>query len=645
MKTPAKLFLDRHITRRTFVSRLARSGVAAAAAGRLARSLDAGAQTPGAPSGRIVSNLTGGEVMAECLIDWDVTYIFGLGGSEEVGFLDALVDRVRLQYVHALHETSVVAMADGYARASGKVGFVNVHAVAGTAYALGQIVNAFHDRVPLVMTAGEQTSSIRGQHAFLEGTNLFQLPRDYAKWTWDVLAPETIPDVLRRAFLFARIPPGGPTFVTFSKDFWERRVARAEILPGTRSQPDLTFEPDAASVARAVDLLLAARSPAIVSGGDVSRDGGADELRAIAELVGAPVFSDLFATHTPITFPTTHPHYAGFFGEDPAFASDPAGFDVFWSAGGRMFGVQQPTPALVPRSAHVIHSSLDAAEIGRTYPVDVPIVADVRSTAAAILQELRRRSPRSTAIDDRTRAVRRYTEERRRKRDQAAKDAWDARPIANERLSVEINRRVDPGAILVCELISEEQLADSYFDLNQSSRPSTGSGQAGRRQYITSGGCLGWGVAAAIGAKIAQPDRQVVALVGDGSFLFGAQALWTAARYEVPVLVVIWNNRAYQANRRYLDQYGGRAAATGRYIGCSLTPPDVDHVAICKGYGVEAERVDDPAALGAALDRGLRATTEGRPFVLDVRIRRRLGGADSTWYDFFSVARRIPRQT
>lgn len=634
MKTSAKLLLDRRLTRRAFASRLVRAGAAAAAADRLARSLDAAQISGTALAARTVTDLTGGEVMAECLLDWGVEYVFGLGGSEEVGFLDALVDRVRLQYVHALHESAVVAMADGYARVSGKVAFVNVHAVAGTAYALGQIVNAFHDRVPIVIAAGEQTSSIRGQHAFLEGTNLAQLPRDYAKWCWDVLAPETIPEVVRRAFLFARIPPAGPAFVTVSKDFWERRIARAEILPSARSQPDLEFEPDSTSIRRAADLLIAARHPVIVSGAEVARDGGVEELREIAELLGAPVFSDLFATHTAITFPTTHAQYAGFFAEDPAYAAE---CDVFWSVGGRMFGVQQPTAVLVPRSARVIHTSLDAAEIGRTYPVDVPIVASMQLTASAILEEVRRRSPRSTAIDDRRRALLRDTAERRNRLDQAAKSAWDARPISSERLSVEINRRVDRAAILACELISEEQLADAYFDLNQNGR--------GRRQLITSGGCLGWGVPVAIGAKIAAPDRQVIALVGDGSFLFGAHALWTAARYEVPILVVIWNNGAYQANRRYLDQYGGRAAKTGRYIGCSLTPPDVDHTAISKGYGIDAERVDDPGQLGAALDRGLRATGAGKPYVLDVRIRRRLGGADSTWYDFFSVARKIPRQS
>lgn len=636
MKFPAKLFLDLQITRRAFVARLGQAGVASAAAARFADSLGAAAQPSSAATpGRILTDLTGGEVMAECLVDWDVSYIFGLGGSEEVGFLDALVDRVRLQYVQALHESSVVAMADGYARASGRAGFVNVHAVAGTAYGLGQIVNAFHDRVPLVVTAGEQSSFLRGQHAFLEGTNLHLLPRDYSKWCWDVLAPETIPEVLRRAFLFAQIPPAGPTFLTFSKDFWEKRVARAEILPWARSQPDFDLAPDEASVAHAVDVLAAARMPVIVCGAEAARDGGVEELREIAEILGAPVFSDLFATHTPITFPTAHPHYAGFFAEDPTF---PAGVDAFWSAGGRMFGVQAPTPVLVPRTARVIHTSLDAAEIGRTYPVDVPIAAGVKATAGAVLRELRRRQPQSkTAIDDRRRTLLSYTGERRRRLEAASKEAWDAKPIVNERLSVELNQRLDPAAILVCELISEEQVADAYFDLNQQPR--------GRRQLITSGGCLGWGVPAAIGAKIADPDRQVVALVGDGSFLFGAQALWTAARYEVPIVVIVWNNSAYQANRRYLHQYGGRAAATGKYIGCALTPPDIDHVSICKGYGVEAERVDDPAKLGAALDRALRTTSDGRAYVVDVRLRRRLGGAESTWYDYFSVAKKTPRRS
>jgi thiamine pyrophosphate-dependent acetolactate synthase large subunit-like protein len=579
--------------------------------------------------GRVVQNLSGGEVMAEFLLEWGIPYVFGLGGSEEVGFLDALVDRVQLQYVQGLHESSVMAMADGYARTSGQTAFVNLHSVAGTAYALGQIVNAYKDRVPLVITAGDQSTRIRGHNAFLEAINLAQLPREYTRWHWDVLNAQTIPDVLRRAFMLAQVPPGGPTFVTFSKDLWEERVERAEILPRSRSQPETQLHPDPTAVSRAVDLLLEAQLPVIVAGRELSRYSGVQHIKEISELLGAPVFSDLFIGHSPITFPTSHPQYAGYFAEDENF---PKNFDLFWSVGGTMFTVMAaPREPLVPQSAKVIHTSIDGSEIGRNYPVDVPMLANVNLAAEAILKELRQRQLPISSIDDRRRRIHEYSRKRRRKLEEMARNSWNNQPIASPRLSTELNRCLDPAAIVVMEMPTEEQLACSYLEFDESG--------AGRRLLTTSGGCLGWGVAAAIGAKIANPDMQIVALVGDGSFQFGVQALWSAARYEVPVAVIIWNNNGYQANRHFLHQYGGRAAATGRYVSSSLDSPEIDHVYICKGYGVEAERVSHPEQLAGALDRCLRATAGGRPYVLDVKIQRRDGGADSTWYDFFSVAR------
>ena len=144
MRRNAKQFLDRKMSRRSFVSTVAQMGVATTAASKLAGSLSAQSIVDGSvPPGREVRNMTGGEIMAEFLLDWQVPYVFGLGGSEEVGFLDALVDRVDLQYVQGLHEASVMAMADGYARASGETAFMNVHSVAGTAHAMGQMVNTF----------------------------------------------------------------------------------------------------------------------------------------------------------------------------------------------------------------------------------------------------------------------------------------------------------------------------------------------------------------------------------------------------------------------------------------------------------------------------------------------------------------------
>jgi thiamine pyrophosphate-dependent acetolactate synthase large subunit-like protein len=644
MRQAAKLFLERRITRRAFVSRLSQMGLTAAAATELAGSLDArpgnisggdpavGSESPG---GRVVEGMTGGELMAEFLLEWKIPYVFGLGGSEEVGFLDALVDRVQLQYVQGLHETAVMAMADGYARTSGQTAFVNLHSVAGTAYALGQIVNTFKDRIPIVITAGDQSTKIRGHNAFLEAVNLAQIPRDYTRWQWDVLNVQTIPEVLRRAFLFAQVPPGGPTFVTFSKDMWEERVKRSEILPRSRSQLESSLHPDPGAVSKVVDLLLEAQFPIIVASRELSRYGGVKQIKEVAELLGAPVFSDLFIGHSPITFPTNHPQYSGFFAEDADF---PKNFDLYWSVGGNMFTVMAAPPEpLVPRTAKVIHTSLDGNEIGRNYPVDIMMLANVNLAAEAVLNELKRRKLPATVIEDRRRRVHEYASQRRRKLEEQARSVWNNKPIASARLALELNSRLDPRAIVTVEMPTEEQLACSYLEFDQSG--------GGRRQLTTSGGCLGWAVAAAIGAKIAEPDRQVVALVGDGGFQFGVQSLWSAARYEVPVGIIIWNNNGYQSNRLFLHQYGGRAAATGRYISASLDSPEIDHVSISKAYGVEAERVVNPDQLANAIDRCLKAIDSGRPYLLDVKIQRRYGGSDSTWYDFFSVARKQPRQS
>ena len=135
------------------------------------------------------------------------------------------------------------------------------------------------------------------------------------------------------------------------------------------------------------------------------------------------------------------------------------------------------------------------------------------------------------------------------------------------------------------------------------------------------------------------------ALVGDGSFQFGVQALWSAVRYEVPIGVVVYNNGQYQANRKFLHAYGGRAAATGKFIGCNLGAPEIDSVSLAKGYGVDGETVREPSELPVALDRCQRAMAEGRPYVLNVKVERRFGGAESEWFDFFSVAKREPRRS
>lgn len=616
--------LDGRCSRRAFAVRLAGAGVAAASARSFAASLEA----PGA--GETIE-ASGGELMARTLRAAGVEYVFGIPGTNEVGFVDALVDHPEIQYVLGLHEGPIAAMADGYAKLSGRPAFVNVHSIAGTANVLGQLVNSSQDGTPVVFTAGNQDSRLRGRGSFLESPHLESLPQGYTKWGFDVLRADTIPEALRRAFKLAATPPGGPVFLTFSKDLWKEPKVRAELLPQDRFRPPAPLVPGAALVDRAARLLLGARAPLLVAGDELTKYGGRDLFVELAEALAAPVVGELASGHGRISFPTRHPQYLGLF---PGQRQLGLAVDVVLSGGARLFSEfdYDPEPILA-RDVSVIHSSLDAGALGRAYPADVPLLADPEEGLRALLERVRALMPPARKAENAARlapiAARRAELQAARRR--ALEQDWETDPVSPARLAAELNQALDRDAIVVSEAVTSDAAIADYIDFNE--------GVPGRLHLPSHGGNLGWGIGAACGAKLAAPQREVVLLSGDGSFQFGIQGLWSAARYEIPVLFVVFNNVNYQSNRLGLVRHGGRALATGRYIGTYLGDPEVDHVRVASGYGVEGESVAHPAGLAAALGRALDAVRSGRPYVLDVRIARRFPGADVPWHEKFSVAR------
>ncbi|NOR66029.1 MAG: hypothetical protein GQ528_01580 [Woeseiaceae bacterium] len=637
----SRLLLDNKINRRSFITRLTQAGMSVAGAASIADALAANdkpgaAGTGTAPeSGRVLENQTGGELMAEFLIDWQVPYVFGLAGSEEVGFLDALVDRTRLQYATCLHESAAMAMADGYSRSTGQTTIVQLHSVAGAAYALGQLAGSFRDNIPVVVMAGRQSADFRGQDGFLEAANLHQLPQEYARWTWDLMSAETIPEVMRRAFLLAEAPPGGPTFVTMSKDLQEIRVPVAEILPRSRSRVATEVAPRDEHVNKITDALLAATLPVLFIGNEAIRYDISGEVAGIAEEVGAMVMT---AGKIPVVFPNTHPNYAGQFQDDRAIMPD---IDAFWSLGAPMFKTgARPSEPLISRSATVMHTSLVQSEVGRNYPVDVASIASIKATSAAVLQELRRRNTNSSAIRDRKQWVHEYSAKRRRSLEEVVKGDWNSVPISSSRLMSELDRRMKSDAYIVSEIVTNDKFIRRHIKFDHT-RPF----EQRRRNFDTVSGILGWGLAASIGVKMGNPGKEVWCLTGDGSLNFGSQALWSAVRYEVPIGIIVFNNGQYQANRLNQNRYKGRMLQTGKYIGVNLGHPDISYVKMAETYGLEGERVDKPGDLAAALKRCQHAMREGRPYLVDVRIGTWDAGSDSTWFDFFSIGRNEPRQS
>lgn len=585
---------------------------------------------------KILRNATGGELIAEFLIHWGIPYVFGLSGSEEVGLWDALVDRQdRIRYATCVHEHVAMAMADGYARSSANTPLVALHSIAGAAYAFGQMVSSFRDRIPVVVTAGRQSTDFRGHDGFLEAPNLHTFPRDYVQWTWDVMDAGTIPDTLRRAMLLAEAPPGGPTFVTFSKDLYERRVEEAEILPREKSRVSRRTEPPKEHVDAIVDGLVKAQRPALIIGNEAVRDEVSGETMAIAEALGMPVMTSF---EMSMVFPTNHPNFVGTFLKHDM--DIPGNSDAFWSLGSHMFKRFSYEGALIPRNAKIFHSSLDHTELARNYPVDSAALANIKTTAGAVLQALRSCNLDTSVIRDRKRWMRDYfTSRQARLADELRRD-FNKKPIALSRLFHELDKVMDRDACIVQELVTALDQASNYLTLDYE-RPY----ETRRRAYGTSSGILGWGVPAAVGVAMGNPGREIWCLSGDGSFNFGLQGLWSAARYEAPIAYVILNNGQYQANRMNMAKYPGRMVETGRFPGVHLGDPDIGYVKIAEGYGIEGERVVAPREVSEALNRAKCAIRDGRPYLVDVKVETRFGGYDRNWHDHFSIAKRRRPET
>jgi benzoylformate decarboxylase len=612
-------FLSGSLSRRKFLRTVTQLGVGAAAAGQMA---DAFAAVPEPERDIVLKNVTGGRITCETLKLWDVKYVFGNTGSYEAPFVDALVDFPDIHYVLGLQEGSVMAMADGYARITGQTSFVNIHSVTGTANALGLIVNAWADNSPVVVSVGMSERSGENLGVFTETTKLETIPELFTKLAFRAGRVENLGESLRRAFRLATVLPSGPVFLGVPVDVWASETEETSLIPAHRSVSQRRISPQVSAVEQAADWLLAAGNPLLISGAELPRWGGLAELAEISDLLGATVSGDTAASRSSMGFPSHHPRYLGAM-RGPIKAATP--FDVVLIAGASRLSLSRKGHPMVPRNARIIEIGLREDHLARNYPADLLIYAHAEETLQQLLKTMRGRKIDRAGVAARSRQAEALKQRQSAKRKQDLQQVWDSNPIAPERLAAELNRTMAKDAIVVTEGATSDRPIWDYIDFDQPG--------GGRRHMISSGGSLGWGLGAAIGTKLGAPDSQVVALVGDGGYQFAVQALWTAKRFEVPLIIVIFNNLGYQANRWAITGQQGRAVATGKFIGISLDDPQIDHVGIARSYGLDGERVDRPENLGDALERAFAAERAGQAYVLDVIIDRRGGSRDADWHE------------
>jgi benzoylformate decarboxylase len=528
-----------------------------------------------------------------------LTVIFGNPGSTEESFLQDFPPDFR--YVLALHEASVVAMADGYAQDTGEAVLVNLHTAAGIGNAMGNICTAWHNRTPMIILAGQQTRAMLLLEALLSNLQAVQLPQPYVKWSYETVRPEDAPAALLRAWACAVQPPAGPVFLSIPMDDFD---APAAPPPPVR-RVSRALHASAGDLRDTADALIAASNPILITGGALDQgEGGWDAVVRLAESIGCPVLAAPMEGRPG--FPETHPQYQGV---APAaigpLCEKLQGHDLALVVGAPVFRYYPFVPGdYLPQGMRLIQISDDPQATARA-PVGDSILADP-ARACRVLAEL---------VAER---VEQGVEEGmgRSGRQPEPPAAPQPAPAASARISADSLFHALAGLRPVDSIIVQESFSNlkALRSRLPTARP--------RSFFSASSGVLGYGLPAAVGVALAERDRgtgtgtgngtarKVICLLGDGSAQYTIQGLWNAAQLGLPILFVVLRNREYAILKSFAEK-----EETPRVPGLDL--PGIDCVRLAEGYGCAAGRVDDPAALADALRDGLKRAT---PYLLEVLI-------------------------
>jgi benzoylformate decarboxylase len=550
-----------------------------------------------------VVKMNGTEAFLDLLRACGVTYLFGNPGHTELPMLDALADRPDMHYVLGLNEAVSMAMADGYAMASGKLGVFCSHITPGFGNALGMLYDASKTRAPLLVVGGQQDGRFSFTEPALWG-DMVSLARPLTKWAYQVERIEDLTPAMRRAIKLALTPPTGPVFLALPSHVL-RGTGEFDLTPPTLVSERVRG--DRAAIARACDVLCAAERPLIVAGDEVGKSGAEPELTAIAALLGAAVYSE--PSSNTFNFPTDHPTYQGTLARlqsgvrgvlDKADALFAVGADVFTMA---TYADLDP----MPPGLRLVQLNADTWQLGKNYPPEVAIWGDPKATLAEMVSELTARA--DARLAERAHARIAALAERR----------VQALGAVKRQVTMELPKQPTTGNVVLQALVASAPDDAVVVDESNTAGLLLRAFLYERKlaYFGLKGGGLGWGLPASVGVAFAMPDRPVLSLLGDGGAMYTVQALWTAAHQRTRVVFVICNNAQYRIVKHRLHAYGGAAARTRTYLGVDLRDPAIDFVALARSLGVWATRVDTGDGVPKALAEALG---QNGPALLDLTI-------------------------
>ena len=544
---------------------------------------------------------TGRAAFLSLLASEGIDVMFGNPGTTELAIMEALSAQSQIEYVLGLQEAVVVAMADGYARASGRLAACNVHVAPGLGNAMGSLFNAKFYGSPVLITAGQQEQGFGLMEPMLYAP-LVPIAQPCVKWATEVTRVQDLPRIVRRAAKVATTAPTGPVFISLPGDILDSRV---ELDLGRPTRVDTATRPSDAALERLAQALLGARNAVIIAGHELATTDALAEAAAFATALALPVYQQTVpsAAH----FLSEHPTYWG-----PISRSQPqvretlAAHDMLILLGCdqlRMAVFHQVDP--MPPGMRVVQLSERDWELAKNYPAECAIKANVKETLRALLRVLDTKLD-GTRKEENARKLRElaknnWSVRRERAREEALK-LVDVRPIEPRHLMLRLTDVLPRDVVVVEEGLTSTASLLNFLPFRDA------QGFFG----LASGG-IGFAMAGAIGISLALRDRPVVAVVGDGSAMYSIQALWTAAHLKLPITYVIPNNRGYRILKERMKSLRG----SEQFIGMDFHDPEIDFVTLAQSLGVPARRITDPADVGPALKAAMQ---RGGPSLLDVAV-------------------------
>lgn len=562
----------------------------------------------------------GAEAFIELLNANGVEFIFMNPGTDTYAVQEAIcklkvIGRRTPEVIVSLHEFVGMAAAHGHFLVSGKPQVVFVHTTLGPQQIGGGLHNAQRRRIGVIVCSGRVPANLDGDkgqvrtvgvHWDQEQFDQAGPLRGYVKWDYEVRSAHSMHHVVQRAFRVAGSEPCGPVYISLPQDWLMEKIDGVKILPQERHAAVTTPQADSNLLEHAAGILAAANSPLIITDHSGRRPNSVASLVDLAETLGARVVS----SQTWMNFPTTHPLYlchepgAHIENADAILVID---HDVPWV----------PSKTTLRSDAKIIFLDMDAIKENLPmwgFPVDIYLQGDSSKTLPVLNQMVGQHlsSDRKAVVRTRFEKIKQEHERMFAAYHKAAVEGADSTPISSEWLCRCLDETIDENTLVI-----EEAVTNRYAVLHQLRRTKPDT-------YWTGGTSLGFALGGALGAKLAAPDKTVVSLIGDGSFVFGCPTatLWAAAAYKAPFLTIIFNNGQYTVPKLALRWEMGQESYSdtcGPWIGTDITPSP-DYAAIARGCHCFGQTVTEPAQIKSALKTALEQVRRGKPAVLDVRV-------------------------